>query len=187
MYRAVAKNGLVMQYGEQNPRPKTGVMIQCEGGYVDLTPFGDYAAYDNAGREIASFKVEKDGFEHDVNFIKAVRSRKVSDLNGSILEGHYSVALSHLGNIAHRVGRESSSEEIRESIKGNDDVLETLGRFEKHLQANEVDLRKTPPVLSPWLTIDADSERFKGPGADQANQFVSREYRKPFVVPDEAA
>lgn len=171
-----------MQFGEQNPRPKTGVMIQCEDGYVDLTPWGEYAAYDNAGREVANFTVEETGLEHDVNFIDAVRSRKVSDLNGDILEGHYSVALSHIGNIAHRVSQKSSPGEIRDSLEGNDDALETMERFEKHLQANKVDLRQTPPVLSPWLSIDTDSERFKGTIANEANRFTSREYRKPFVV-----
>lgn len=186
-YRAVAKNGLVMQFGEQNPRPKTGVMIQCEDGYVDLTPWGEYAAYDNDGREAASFKVEEDGLEHDVNFLRAVRSREVSDLNGDILEGHYSVALSHLGNIAHRIGQASPPEEIRDFLEGNDDALETLDRFEQHLEANEVDLRQKPPVLSPWLTINNDSERFVGPNAEQANLFISREYRKPFVVPEVSA
>lgn len=185
LYRAVGRNGLVMQYGEQNPRPKTGVMIQCEGGYVDLTPSRNYVAYDNDGKETARFKAEEGDFDHDVNFVQAVRSRKVSDLNGDILEGHYSVALSHLGNIAHRVGRQSSTDEIRESIQDNDDALETLGRFEKHLQANEIDLHKSPPVLSPWLTIDADAERFNGPNAEKANRFISREYREPFVVPEE--
>lgn len=183
-YRAVAKNGLVMKFGEQNPRPKTGVMIQCEDGYVDLTPWGEYAAYDNDGKEVASFAVKEDGLEHDVNFLDAVRSRRVNDLNGDILEGHYSVAFSHIGNIAHRVGQESSPEEIRDDLEGNVDALETLGRFEKHLQANQVDLREVPPVLSPWLTIDSESERFIGTSADEANQFVSREYREPFVVPE---
>ncbi len=185
LYRAVGRNGLVMQFGEQSPRPKTGVMIQCEGGYVDLTPYGDCAAYDNDGKQIVSFKVAEDGYEHDVNFIQAVRSRNMGGLNGDIQEGHYSVALSHLGNIAYRVGRASTPEEIRESIQDNDDALETLGRFEKHLQANQVDLRKAPPVLSPWLTIDADSERFHGPSAEEANRFISREYREPFVVSEE--
>jgi len=184
-YQAVAKNGVVMRFGEQNPRPKTGVMIQCEDGYVDLTPWGEYAAYDNDGREVANFTVKETGLEHDENFIGAVRSRNESDLNGDILEGHYSVALSHIGNIAHRVSKTSSPEEIRESLKGNDDALETLGRFEKHLQANEVDMRQTPPVLSPWLSIDAESERFKGTSADEANQLTSREYRQPFAVSED--
>ncbi|HEY8503384.1 MAG TPA: Gfo/Idh/MocA family oxidoreductase, partial [Gemmataceae bacterium] len=38
------------------------------------------------------------------NFIAAVRSRRVEDLNADILEGHLSSALCHLGNVSHRLG-----------------------------------------------------------------------------------
>jgi len=38
-------------------------------------------------------------------FIKAVRSRKVSDLNADVEAGHHSAVLCHMANIAMRVGR----------------------------------------------------------------------------------
>src|SRR5207247_4085886 len=38
------------------------------------------------------------------NFMAAVRSRKESDLNAPILEGHYSAALCHLANASYRLG-----------------------------------------------------------------------------------
>ena len=47
----------------------------------------------------------KDSSSHAGNFIKAVRSRKVGDLNADAEEGHYSAALCHLANIAMRLGR----------------------------------------------------------------------------------
>jgi len=181
-YRSVGRGGLVMQQGEPSPRPKTGVMIQCEQGYVD---FASLKAFDNQGMEIASFGEKPDPYEHDVNFLNAVRSRKAEDLNADILQGHHSVAVSHLGNISYRVGQESSPEEVREIMQGDPDSLETLGRFEEHLRANAVDLTKTPPVLGPWLTFDADAERFRGQHAEEANRYLSREYREPFVVPKE--
>ncbi len=43
---------------------------------------------------------------HFENFIKAVRSRNVKDLNADIEQGHLSTALCHLCNISYRVGRE---------------------------------------------------------------------------------
>ncbi len=46
------------------------------------------------------------GHGHFENFIAAVRSRKVDDLNADILEGHYSAALCHLANISYRLGHE---------------------------------------------------------------------------------
>ena len=42
---------------------------------------------------------------HIANLIKAVRSRKVSDLNADVEAGHHSAALCHMANIAMRVGR----------------------------------------------------------------------------------
>ncbi len=33
------------------------------------------------------------------------------------------------------------------------------------------------------LTFDAPHERFAGEGAEKANAMLTREYRKPFVVP----
>jgi predicted dehydrogenase len=42
---------------------------------------------------------------HTLNFINAVRSRKVSDLNADVEVGHYSATLCHMANIAMRTGR----------------------------------------------------------------------------------
>ncbi len=48
---------------------------------------------------------DRGGESHIGNFIKAVRSRKVSDLNADVEEGHHSAVLCHMANIAMRVGR----------------------------------------------------------------------------------
>ena len=50
-----------------------------------------------------------------------------------------------------------------------------------HLEANEVDLKKTPLTLGPKLTFDPKTETF--PGNAQANELLTRDYREPFVVP----
>jgi hypothetical protein len=62
--------------------------------------------------------------------------------------------------------------------------METFERTEKHLLANEVSLDKTPLTLGAYLRIDGDREAFAGNQA--ANDLLTREYRKPFVVPTEA-
>ena len=38
--------------------------------------------------------------------------------------------------------------------------------------------------LSPMLTVDPKSEQFVGDHADLANQFLKRQYRAPYVVPE---
>ena len=76
---------------------------------------------------------------HFENFRKAVMSRRLSDLNCDVLEGHLSAALCHLANISYRTGDK--------------------------------------------LLFDSAQERFVGNfGADT---LLSRDYRDPWVVPEE--
>jgi hypothetical protein len=51
---------------------------------------------------------------HIQNFLKAVRSRRHTDLTGDILEGHLSAALCHLANISYRTGRKLAFDAARE-------------------------------------------------------------------------
>jgi hypothetical protein len=76
-------------------------------------------------------------------------------------------------------------EEIRETIKGEKTVAEALDRFLTHLDANEIDLKKTPIRMGPMLTMDPQTERFTGPFSDAANMFLSRNYREPYIMPNE--
>ncbi|MHC4396319.1 MAG: Gfo/Idh/MocA family oxidoreductase [Planctomycetota bacterium] len=158
---------------------RSGLVIQCENGY-----FAGGWAYDNDGKKIKQFKVTG-GSGHPANFIKALRSHKVSDLNADILEGHLSTALCHMGNISHRLGVQSSPEQIKEVLRGDKEAMETFESFQSHLSANEVDIKKTPAVLGPWLKMDSEKEKFVGEFADRANELLKRKYRKPFVVPEQ--
>jgi len=45
-----------------------------------------------------------------------------------------------------------------------------------------VDLKKTPATLGEVLKVDVKREKFIGNGA--ASQMLTRDYRKPFVVPE---
>jgi len=158
---------------------RSGAVIQCENGY-----FAGGWAYDNNGEKIKQFKVSG-GSGHHGNFIKAVRNHKASDLNADILEGHLSTALCHLGNISHLLGVEASPAEIRERLQGDKEAMETFESFQSHLSANEVDIKKTRAVLGPWVTMDSEKEQFVGEFSTEANKLLKREYRKPFVVPEE--
>lgn len=160
---------------------RIGIVVQCEGGYFVGGGGGGWT-YDNDGKKIKRFGGGGGG--HQPNFIKAVRSRKVSDLNADILEGHLSSALCHMGNVSYRVGRERSCGEITGAIKGNKELTDSFERFKEHLENNEIDIKKTPVVLGASLQFDPDKERFRGEFSDRANELVSRNYRKPFVVPE---
>jgi len=183
IYHSISPRGVVMKSGKVSPSPNTGVVIECEGGFVDLKTC---IAYDNKGREIKRFKSPGGAanVKHDANFLKAVRSRRMSDLNCEILEGHLSTSLSHLGNISYRIGAEASPDEIKERIKADKAAAESFGRFQEHLAVHNIDLDKTPAILGPWIEFDSSTERFVGEFADRANRLVSRKYRPPFIVPE---
>ena len=157
-----------------------GNVIDCEGGSIVVGSYFAATAYDKAGKVVKEFKGSD---VHMQNFIDVVRSRKMADLRGPILEGHVSSALCHLGNISHQLGRGLSPDALREKIAANAPLVEAYGRMVEHLGANQVDLRKTPATLGVTLTVDAQAERFTGPEAAAANALLTRAYRAPFIVP----
>ena len=155
-----------------------GVVVDCEGGSIVIPSYTKAIVYDKNGREIKTYE---EGGDHFANFIQAVRSRKSTDLNADIAEGHISAALVHTGNISHRLGKSLSPEAIRDAAKGDRDLAESLGRMEEHLAANQVDLHRTPLMLGAVLKMNPKTERFTN--NRKANELLTREYREPFVVP----
>jgi hypothetical protein len=160
-----------------NPQFKNGwIFIGTEGMIADSSLF------DLQGKLVRTFAGKTES--HFANFLKAVRSRKVSELNADILEGHQSTALCHIGNISWRLGLPASPGEIQKQLSQlqvHENVLETFERTRKHLVDNEVDLDKTKLTLGPLLRMEPATEQFSG--NPQADAFLTREYRKPFVVP----
>jgi hypothetical protein len=162
---------------------RIGIVIECEDGYFAGGGGGGWI-YDNSGKKVKQFLGDGGG-KHQNNFIKAVRSRKVSDLNCDIIEGHLSAALCHMSNISYRLGNKVGPEKIKECIKNSKAFTETFNRFQSHLAANEVNLNETPAVLGAALKMDPKKERFVGDFPTKwANELLTRDYRKPFVVPD---
>ena len=160
---------------------RVGVVVQCENGYFPAKKGG--WCYDNNGKKIKQFKGGGTK-NHLANFIDAVRSRKVSDLKADIEVGHTSSALCHMGNISYQVGKERSPKEIKEIIKGKKELKDSFESFLNHMDTNEIDLKKSPAVIGPMLTMDPDKERFTGKFSEEANKYIKRDYRKGFEVPE---
>ncbi|NLP08933.1 gfo/Idh/MocA family oxidoreductase, partial [bacterium] len=142
------------------------------------------SVYDNNKKRIKQFPGDGGG-QHQANFIDAVRSRRVEDLRADIEQGHITSAVCHLANIAHRIGRNADVEEIKAAVKdAGSEAQAAVESVIEHLLRNEVDLKKEPLTLGPWLAWDAEDERCVGPFARKANKYLSRKkYRKPFVIP----
>ncbi|MCX6903517.1 MAG: gfo/Idh/MocA family oxidoreductase, partial [Verrucomicrobia bacterium] len=153
-----------------------GVVVHCENGSIS-----NNKAFAPDGKLIREFQPTNPDLY--ANFIEVVRSRRTTDLEGDILQGHLSAALVHLANISYRLGKAASGPEIKERIHAQKELVTAHERFQAHLSANGIDLEKTPASLGPMLTMDSESERFVGEFSQEANKLVSRNYREPFVVP----
>jgi predicted dehydrogenase len=164
-----------------------GIIIQCEGGAY-ISGRGASAVYDGKGKQITAFTDRREPDEqqtaHQANFANAMRSREAGDLNAEILDGHLSAALCHMANVSYRLGAPSQPDQIAAAIGANAQWTDAFTRLRRHLNANSVDLRKTPASVGPWVTMDAGSEAFVGAYAERANALSRRDYRKPFVVPE---
>lgn len=144
------------------------------------------SVFDLDGKLVSTFEAKNEN--HFANFVAAVRSRKRDDLTAEILEGHQSAALCHVGNISWRLGKSASPAEIRAELSrlaARETALDALDRTLQHLADNGVDLDKTPLTLGARLEIDGGKEAFAKRQA-KANGLLTREYRKPFVVPAES-
>ena len=162
---------------------KIGVVFYGSEGYVVQRSYSHCIAYDKDMNVIKEFK---GGGDHFGNFITACQSRNVDELNADVREGHLSAGISHLGNISYYMGENNkvSVEDLSavlEDVKSLDDNEATLQRTVKHLQKNGVDLEKYPLALGPYLKLDPEKEIFTN--NSEANQYLSREYREPFVCP----
>ncbi len=160
--------------------PKGGCVFYGSEGII-----AGGSLFDRNGNLLREFEGKSQN--HFANFLNAVRSRQVSDLSADIEEGHQSTALCHIGNISYRLGRSASPEEIQSQLgklKVHDDLHETLERTQKHLADNKVDLKLSPLTLGSLLQIDGNHERFLDNSA--ADSHLTRNYRRPFVVPPES-
>lgn len=161
-------------------RASVAVVIHCEGGYVINPSYSSVIAFDKDGKEIKSWKDSAD--RHYENFIHACRTRKHTDLNADILEGHLSSALCHTGNVSYRLGIKRSGGEARERLQANSAALETFDRMVEHLAANGVDLDQTKLTFGDFLTMDPKAERFTN--SREGDALLTRHYRRPYVVPE---
>ena len=160
---------------------KIGNILHFEGGMIAGKKF---IAKNGKEEPLPKIDTERDGGgNHFANFITAVRSRKVSDLNADILEGHYSAALCHLGNISYRLGEQVPFNSQTKSFGDNKEAYEALARMEEYLtKENGLKLNGATYRVGRKLTLDAKSETFVG--EPEANKLLTRNYRKPFEVPE---
>ncbi|MBP8255691.1 MAG: Gfo/Idh/MocA family oxidoreductase [Opitutaceae bacterium] len=167
---------------------RVGVIIHCEGGYVQVSESGTCGIYDSSNKKIVQFQDGGLG-GHPANFVAAMRSRKQADLHGHIENCHISTNLCHLANISYLVGAERSDIELMDAIRSSSELMEVHGRVVEHLIANGVKIDTAKIVSGPLLEIDNAAERFVGKNrmlVDKANSSIlmKRVGREGFRIPE---
>jgi predicted dehydrogenase len=163
-----------------HPGPSSGYIVYCEGGRYEGQR-GRGAAYDSNGKKIKEFSGRGDVL-HQANFIDAVRQRDASILNAEIEVGNDSTGWCNLANVAFRAGGKLD----REATEAIDlEQWRTLmGEMDDHLASHDLSLDNEGIRMSPMLELDPKTEQFVGPGSKTANQYLNREYRKGYEVPE---
>ena len=163
------------------PGPGSGYIAYGQGGRLEGQR-GQAVAFDSEGKEIKRFKGNSGGSDHHKNFLDAVRARDSKRLHADVQVGHDSTGWCNLANIAFQSAKPYDAE-----LANSLDVPEwkaLLGEMKDHLQAHSLEMDAAGMRMSQMLHIDPNTERFVGEGAEQANQYIKRQYRAPFVVPE---
>jgi predicted dehydrogenase len=157
-----------------------GDVFECTEGVLVVPTYSSAIAFTPKGELIQRFAGGEDS-AHFRNFIDSVKAGKQESLNAPALEGHYSAAACHLSNISHRVGspKPLSTEDPFGKVEA---ANETYRRFRDHLKDNGVDVKATNFVMGREIKFDSKAETITGD--PEASKLLTREYRKPYVVPE---
>ena len=133
------------------------------------------------GEPLAAVEYPRGPGGHMANFIHGVRNRQFEVLNADILEGHYSSALCHLGNISYRLGWELPFATETKPLGNSELISQSVMTLLENTKAIGVDPAKSTYQLGPKLHFNARTEKFVDNAA--ADVMLTRPYREPFVVP----
>jgi hypothetical protein len=157
-----------------------GNIYKLEEGIIAGTTFFPRGGQKSAPLPAVEVR-RRPGANHFANFIEAVRSRRVQDLNADIAEGHYSSALCHLANISYRLGEPAPFEPRTRVLAANPEASDALVRMEEHLaRTNGLKLADLRLRVGRMLRLDPKGETITGDEA--AARMLTRANRAPFVV-----
>jgi hypothetical protein len=166
-----------------HPGPSSGYIAYCEGGRFEGQR-GRAAAFDTEGRVVKEFRGSGGNGAHQQNFIDAVRQSDPSILNTDVQIGNDSTGWCNLANIAFRAGGAFSRAGVDAVPDSSGKWGELVSEMGQLLAAHGERIDGGEVKLSAMLTVDTDSGQFVGDYAETANQFLKREYRAPYVVPE---
>ena len=165
--------------GKKYP-PNVGNEFYLEAGVIRGGKF--YPKDSDTAENLIEADVKMGPGGHFENFIHAMRSRKIEDLNADILEGHLSSACCQLGNISYRLGEQVAGTTEPDVLRRHEEIAKSWDKIQETVNGTiGLDLSKNTYQLGPMLTLDPQAEKFMGNA--KADAMLTRPYRKPFVVP----
>jgi len=160
-------------------KPIVEVELYTDEGVIRGTSFTPYDSTESVRIEAEYDRLSGNVFR---NFIDCVRSQDRSKLYADILEGHYSSALCHLGNISYRLGETAPVDSIKKAFGEDPIIQKAVGDVIKNTADALPELKAPQWTLGPTLAFDAEKEKFVN-SAD-ADKLLTRDYRAPYVVPE---
>jgi predicted dehydrogenase len=117
-------------------------------------------------------------------FIAAVRAHEPAMANGNVIDAHYGCVLGHLMNNSYRLGTDAPFRENVTDFGGNQDAIEHFGRLHRVMSDGVgISADSAKYTLGPMLTFNAQTERFEGERADQANRLLKDANNPGYQVP----
>ena len=159
--------------------PIVEVELYTDKGMIRGTEFIPYDSKKPVKIEAEHVKFSGNPF---TNFIDCVRSRDRNKLEADILEGHYSSAHCHLGNISYRLGETASVDSIKKAFDNDPIIQQAIGNVIKNTTDALPELKNPQWTLGPKLTFDPKTEKFIDNTV--ADKLLTRDYRVPYVVPE---
>lgn len=117
-------------------------------------------------------------------FIAACRAGDPQMANGNAAQAHHSCTLGHLINNSYRLGKKVPFNAKAGRFGDNADAYEHFMTLHGVMRDGVgVPEDKAEYVVGPWLNFDAQTERFTGEFAAEANKLVQDPHRSGFEVP----
>ncbi len=154
--------------------------------------------FEDGGRIIGNTYIDPDGDEHEVerdepdltpggnygSFIHACRNADPSLSNAGMEVAHISSLLGHTMNNSYRLGEPKPFSMDSVELPDNEWAHEEFREFHE-IMRDGVGLSEDEEeyIVGPWLTLNAESERFVGAYSEEANQLVKNPRMPEFEIP----
>ncbi|MFC7336533.1 Gfo/Idh/MocA family protein [Haloferula chungangensis] len=152
-----------------------GNIIEYEGGALIGGHYANCHVVDESGKKLKEFSGPSTPIQ---TWIDSIHSGKQSS-SLSARNGHLSSSLSHLANISWQLGTTASKLDGSEPPA----ISEAFGRMTRHLEANGVDLNKTPLKIGAKLSPNATGSAFTGEFKPIADPYLMEQNREGFELP----